>query len=44
MQNAAEIFPLADREGAIDIIGLFMFGSVIALSFKCLEKSILFCS
>lgn len=44
MQKASEIFPLADREGAIDIIGLFMFASVIALCFKCLEKSILFCS
>lgn len=44
MQKASEVFPLADREGAIDIIGLFMFGSAIAFCFKCLEKSILFCS
>lgn len=34
MQKASEIFPLAEREGAIDIISLFVFAYVIALCFK----------
>lgn len=34
MQRASHFFPLADREGAIDIKGHFMFNSVIACSIK----------